>query len=241
MPSRLVKGVSFFLPFYNEEKILEENAKILAEALRKERIPFEIVLVDDTSRDRSPAIAKKLGMKKPFRYMRYETGPSRRENLAEAFKSARFDYVAFMDVDLATDLRHLRQLLLELERGADVVTGSRYKGVKAQRELYRLILSKIYNSLIIFLFGSRIKDHQCGFKAFKKEKALQLIREAGYDRSFTRGWFWDAEMLIRAQKRKLVIAEFPVRWKSGKQSSFNFKREFKILRYMLDLKRRTQF
>lgn len=238
MTSRNSFGVSFFLPFYNEEAILEENATILANVLKKQKIPFEIVLVDDTSKDGSPAIGKRLGKKKPFRYVRYETGPSRRENLAEAFKSAKFDYVAFMDIDLATDIRHIDQLLHELRGGAHIVIGSRYKGIKAQREMYRLLLSTVYNHLIILLFGSRVKDHQCGFKAFRKNELIALIEDAGYDRAFQRGWFWDAEILIRAQKKKLRIVEFPVKWKSGKQSSFNFKREFKILRYMFGLKRR---
>jgi hypothetical protein len=83
-------------------------------------------------------------------------------------------------------------------------------------------------------FHSKIKDHQCGFKAFKKEKLLQLLDEMGYEK--TRGWFWDVELLVRAQRKGYSIDEFPVEWKEGKLSSFNIQRELRMLPYVLKLK-----
>jgi hypothetical protein len=59
------------------------------------------------------------------------------------------------------------------------------------------------------------------------------VRSAGYDDRLERGWFWDAEILLRAQKEKMRIMEFGVDWKEGGSSSFNLKRELRIIRYML--------
>ena len=79
-------------------------------------------------------------------------------------------------------------------------------------------------------------DHQCGFKAFKKSVLMDLVKSAGYDSTFKRGWFWDAEILIRARRTGYKIVEIPVTWKSGDKSSFNFKNELRMIPYMLKLR-----
>jgi hypothetical protein len=88
------------------------------------------------------------------------------------------------------------------------------------------------------LLRSRILDHQCGFKAFKRDVFHSLAVSAGYDGSHKRGWFWDAEILIRAQREGYKIREVPVRWTAAKKSSFNFTRELKVIPYMLSFRKR---
>lgn len=226
--------ISVFVPVYNEEESIEGNIKKLQKALKGER--FELIIVDDSSTDATPKIAGRLAKNKDVMYMRFENGPSRRENLAQAFKEAKAELIIFMDSDLAVDLKHLDELI-SYSKKADVVTGSRYmKGSKTKRRFYRLIISKLYNFFLRTLFSSKVRDHQCGFKAIKKKAALELINDMGYDKKFQRGWFWDAELLIRAQKKHCVITEFPVSWVFGKKSSFNIKRELKMIPYILKLR-----
>jgi len=108
--------------------------------------------------------------------------------------------------------------------------------IRPDRGLIRAFYSRLYNSGLQLFFHTRIGDHQCGFKAFKKSVLLDLIEEMGYDFKFRRGWFWDAELLIRAQRRSYKIDEFPVKWKSGNNSTFSLRRELKMIPYIIQLK-----
>jgi len=229
-----IPDTAIFIPVYNEEKTLENNILKVKAKMSELDDNFEIIIVDDGSTDSTPRIAKNLSNKN-VRYIRFDNGPSRRENLAVAMKNSRKSIVAFMDVDLATDLKHLDRLLSETKQ-YDIVIGSRYLGIRAERSLFRRAISVIYNLFLKTVFGSKIKDHQCGFKAFRRDKFIELVEEAGYDDKFIRGWSWDAEILIRAQKKGLKIKEFPVEWISGKDSSFSLNREIKIAFYLIKLR-----
>lgn len=232
-----MNGISVFIPAYNEEKIIEKNIPRILEELKKIKFPYELVLVDDGSTDATGALCQKLQRSYPHvRYRRFDNGPARRENLAVALRDAAFNYVAFMDIDLATDLTHLNELVTNLNHGADVAIGSRYKGIQPERTWFRYLMSKGYNAFMQMYFGSRICDHQCGFKAFKKEALFQILDEMGYEHKMKRGWFWDAELLIRAQKKGLIITEFAVQWRFGEKSSFKIFREIRMIPYVLLLR-----
>ncbi len=229
--------LSVFIPCYNEEQRLEKNILLIYHALLLLKKPFELVIVDDGSTDATAVIAKKLIEKhKEIKHLYFSNGPSRRENLGKAFYSAKGDIIAFMDLDLSADLAALPRLISSIEQGNDIAIGSRYKGVRAKREFGRKIISVVYNWFMRVYFGSTLADHQCGFKAFRKEKLLVLLYAMGYDETFVRGWFWDVELLVRAQKLGYTIDEFSVAWNFGKQSSFNFRRELKMLPYVLRLR-----
>ncbi len=142
-----------------------------------------------------------------------------------------------MDMDIPVDLDSLKKLINSVKNSYDLSTGSRYLyRSTVKRSLWRHAISIIYNLFMKFYFGSMIKDHQCGFKAFKRNVILKLIDKLGYDSKFKRGWFWDVELLIRAQKYGYNIYEFPVQWKAGEKSTFNIKRELKMIPYILALR-----
>ncbi len=226
--------ISVFVPCYNEEMRLEKNILTIYSALKSLKKPFELIIVDDSSTDKTSEVGKSLEKKyKEIVYKYCMNGPSRRENLAQAMKTTKAEIIAFMDLDLSADLSSLARLISGAEQN-DIAIGSRYKEKHAQRTVKRLIISTIYNLFMRLYFHSRIKDHQCGFKAFKKEKLIPLLDEMGYDK--TRGWFWDVELLVRAQRKGYSIDEFSVDWKEGKLSSFNIKRELKMLPYVLKLR-----
>lgn len=226
--------ISLFVPAYNEEKIIERNIKRLSNILSDITDTYEIVVVNDNSKDSTAELCKKLESDK-IRYITYENGPSRRENLGKALWTAKYNFIGFTDMDLATDITYL-EILFFLLRKYDVVLGSRYKGLKPERKFYRLLISKTYNLFMRLYFNSKISDHQCGFKGFRKKVLFKLLKEMRYDASFKRGWFWDAELLIRAQKRRWSYIEMPVNWAHGAQSAFQIKRELRMLDYILQLK-----
>lgn len=235
--------VSLFIPVYNAFRYiphaLNESYRFLSECCAE----FEIVIVDDNSNDSTDQFLQGIEQatyppEKTVRVIRNTTGPSRRENLAVAFETARYDVIGFIDVDLSCGMDYLVQALQRLRAEyADIVVGSRYiTGAKAIREPFRRVMSFFYNLTIRILFGSKILDHQCGLKVFHREPALRLFKEMGYDHAHQRGWFWDAEFLIRAQKSRLKIIEMPVVWRYAHTSTFRFFREWKCIGTMLKLK-----
>lgn len=227
----------FFVPVYNSSGQIEACVRSIAKAAHNLRLDSTIHIVDDTSSDSTPLVAKALARQKiqgiPLYYQRFENGPSRRENLALAMSGSDEDYLIFIDVDLATDMNYLGRLCSLLEEGFDIAIGSRYlKESRLTRSFGRLIISRCYNSAIRLFFRTRISDHQCGFKGFSRKAFVRLYNILGYDLSLRRGWFIDAEMLIIASHLKMKIAEFGIRWTEGKKSTFSIKRELRMLPYV---------
>jgi hypothetical protein len=220
---------SLFIPVYNEEKIIEKNLSKIFNKLNELNLDYEIIVADDGSTDSTGRIVKELRKKyENLRLYRSEKNLGRGEILSVSFKTANGKYIGFMDIDLATDLNYIKDLIENL-KNADVVTGSRWlKESLVKREFFRWMISFFYNKFLLkVLFNSRVKDHQCGFKGFKKEVALKLVKECGVRKD--RRWAWDTEMLIRAQRHGYNIKEFPVEWDTGRESKFKFLRDIAIV------------
>ena len=87
----------------------------------------------------------------------------------------------------------------------------------------REIASRSYNFLVRLFLGSKIYDHQCGFKAFNRNRILPLLPAIRSNH-----WFWDTEILVRAQREGYRVTEFPVRWRAGKGTTVKFKDIFEM-------------
>jgi hypothetical protein len=113
-----------------------------------------------------------------------------------------------MDADLSTHLRALPAALERLADGAQLVIGSRLMPAShTRRRLHRELLSRSYNALVRRVFGSRLSDHQCGFKFLTREACRQLVPRTEDDL-----WFFDTELLVFAQAASLRVDEIPVDW-----------------------------
>ena len=125
-----------------------------------------------------------------------------------------------MDIDLSTELIFLRPLIESIsKKGNDISIGSRLsKGSKViGRKKIREITSRSYNILIKFFFPfSRIDDMQCGFKAFSRKKALNLIQNVTNNK-----WFFDTEIIILARSQNYKIDQIPVKWTDDPNTSVN--------------------
>jgi hypothetical protein len=116
--------------------------------------------------------------------------------------------VVFMDIDLATNLKHIGEFINLIRADYDAIIGSRARhGSKVRRPLLRKIASHGYNMLVNLLFADHIYDHQCGFKAFRREALESVISEVNDS-----GFFFDTELLIRMQKKGFRMIERPVEW-----------------------------
>lgn len=177
--------VSIFVPIFNEQNIINRDIKALDYVIRKIPVDYEIFIVNDASNDNALIIAEKIErLNKKVKLLNYNIGPTRRENLAQSFRLSSGDIIIFVDVDLISSLRFLPDLIEQVIIGNDIVTGSRYvKGSKIKRKTFRLLISKVYNFFIRIAFRTRINDHMCGFKAFKRKVILELVNELGYDKT----------------------------------------------------------
>jgi glycosyltransferase involved in cell wall biosynthesis len=209
--------VSVVLPTYNEADSIETAVTKVMDALKTYDDAYEIVIAEDGSTDDTDKKAASLAAEFPgvVKHIHEEKRLGRGKALKNAFKQSSGGILVYMDVDLATDVRHLDALIRSVEvEGYDIATGSRMLAEsRVKRSGTRHIASRAYNLLVRGLLGSRVKDHQCGFKAFRREPLMQLLDEVG-----ARHWFWDTEILVRAHRKGYRIKEIPVNWQGGRET-----------------------
>jgi glycosyltransferase involved in cell wall biosynthesis len=210
--------LSVILPVYNECNRLEDCIGKVDGYLSGVYSSYEIIVIEDSSTDNSYEIAKEVAARNNHVVLLHnDRRLGRGASLNEAIRASRSDLVMYMDVDLATDISYIERLVTPLKNGVSLTTGSRLmKDSKAVRPLSRDIASRSYNTFVRVLFGSRVYDHQCGFKGFKKKDIEPVL---GYIRD--NHWFWDTELLIVCQKLGLVVDEFPVTWKHNGGNNMN--------------------
>ena len=202
--------VEIVVPVFNEEAALSGSIRRLHDFLSAS-FPFtwRIVIADNASTDATPAIARALGRElRGVSHLRLEE-KGRGRALRAAWAASRAQVVAYMDVDLSTDLRALLPLVAPLLSGhSDVAIGTRLApGARVVRGPKRELISRSYNVILRTALRARFSDAQCGFKAVRRE-ALPGLLDAVRDN----GWFFDTELLVLAQRRGLRIHEVPVDW-----------------------------
>jgi glycosyltransferase involved in cell wall biosynthesis len=212
MPESLVR-VDVVIPVYNEERDLERGVTRLREFLR-ENCPYRwrIVVADNASRDRTLVIAEELSRRWPG-----EVGfihldkKGRGRALRRAWLDSDADVVSYMDVDLSTGLDAFLPMIEPLAQGKlHVATGSRLlPQSRIRRSLSREFISRTYNLMVKLMFPFKhFSDAQCGFKACTR-KAVQELVPLVQDQA----WFFDSELLLRAEQRGYCIHDVPVEWK----------------------------
>ncbi|MFB6119834.1 MAG: flippase-like domain-containing protein [Halobacteriaceae archaeon] len=224
MPDRPVE-VSVVLPAYNEAATIEETVARTLTALDA-FLPadaYEVIVAEDGCADETPEIAARLAEDDPrVRHFHSDERLGRGRALERAFEAAHGDTLAYFDTDMATDMRHLEELIESVRSGEyDVATGSRWlPGHEADRPAKRGVPSRGFNFLVRTLLRSDLRDHQCGFKAFSRDAMTDLAADVGDDH-----WFWDTEMLVRAQRRGYRVKEFPVEWEPKGDTSVDLVRD----------------
>lgn len=205
-------------PVYNEAEILENTAQKTIQALKDQGISnFKIVFVSDGSTDGTQKEADRLAEEnEEVQHLRYDERLGKGKAFEKAFRNSDAEKFFYCDADLSTDLKHLKELDKHLENGYSIATGSRRISPGFKRGIIRELPSIFFNELLRALFHSRIKDHQCGFKGFRRKEVKDL-----FDKVESNHWFWDAEMLVRAQRKGLKIKEFPVEWSEASDSKID--------------------
>jgi glycosyltransferase involved in cell wall biosynthesis len=226
--------ISVVLPAYNEVDYLHQAVEKTIQILNQFAQSYEVIIAEDGSTDGTAERAEEIANQNPrVRHIHREKRLGRGTALNNAFKQSNGEVLVYMDLDLATDLKYLQPLVEAITvEGYDFSTGSRMlRESKAERTTSRSISSKTYNFLVRHMLGSKLYDHQCGFKAFKREPLMQIIEKVEATH-----WFWDTEIMVRAQGTGYKVKEIAVEWKSGKNTKVNlFKDSWSMFRQIMGL------
>jgi glycosyltransferase involved in cell wall biosynthesis len=182
--------LSVVLPAHNEAGKLEAAVRQTKQALADCCSSYELLIAEDGSTDGTAELARRIAAEDPLvRHMHSDARLGRGRALARASQRARGEILLYMDVDLSTDLAYVKPLLNAIrEEHVDLAIGSRrLKGSVVTRSLKR--------------------DHQCGFKAVRAVVLLRLLNELEDTH-----WFWDTELLVRAQRKGYRVKELAVKW-----------------------------
>ena len=202
--------VDVVIPVYNEERDLGPSVRRLHEFLTS-RFPFSaaITIADNASNDGTLAVAQGLVKELPRVRVLHLDAKGRGRALRAAWLKSDAPVVAYMDVDLSTDLNALLPLVAPLLSGhSDLAIGSRLAhGARVTRGPKREFISRAYMLVLRLALGAHFSDAQCGFKAVRTSVAKQLVPSIRDE-----SWFFDTELLILAQRAGLRVHEVPVDW-----------------------------
>ena len=205
-----IPEVDIVVPVKNEEHDLAPSVTRLVAFLR-DAFPFtaRVTIADNGSTDRTWLIASSLAEEFPEVSAIHLDQPGRGRALHEIWSSSDAELLAYMDVDLSTDLNALLPLVAPLMSGhSDIAIGTRLAhGARVVRGPKREIISRCYNLLLRVTLRTRFSDAQCGFKAIRASQARQLLPLVA-----DTGWFFDTELLVLAERAGLRIHEVPVDW-----------------------------
>lgn len=222
--------VTVAVPVYNEPEDIEPFIRAVEKEL--EGMDYEIVIAEDGSND-APGIIKRMKAKR-CRVLHSDERLGKGGALGRAIRESDCEIFAYMDVDLSSDIRELKRLISGVEKETPISTGSRLMpGSKTKRGFTREFAGRSFNFLVRLLLGSKVRDHPCGFKAFRRKDILPILDQVKDTR-----WFWDTELLVKAQRAGLKVDEFPIEWSEKGESKVRIFNDAKdmglgILRLML--------
>ena len=203
--------LSVVIPAFNEEGRLPETLRKLEPYLTRRSDSFEVILVDDGSRDRTLRVMHDESERHP--YVKVVALPANRGKgraLASGVAVSTGRFVLISDADLSTPIEELPKLEAALADGAEVAIASRAKKgarIEISQPPHRVLMGKIFNLIVQALLLPGIWDTQCGFKLFKGDLGRHLFGQLKTD-----GFGYDVEVLYRARRARHPIAEVPVRW-----------------------------
>ncbi len=202
--AHIIDQLSVFFPSYNEEGNIEQTVSKAKQVLQKIAGDWEIIIVNDGSKDKTGEIADKLA--KTDKHIRViHLNPNRGYGGAfkTGFYAAKYPWITFTDADGQFDFSEITNFIAKQKQtNADLVIGY-YK--KRQVSKFKILTSKMWELAVLVLFGLHVKDIDCGFKLVSK-KVIDAIPKLEAER----GAFISSEFLIKARKKGFKIVEIPI-------------------------------
>jgi len=209
-PPALSPVVDIVIPVYNEETDLEPSVRRLHEHLSAGvPYPFQITVADNASTDSTLEVANRLAAEFPSVRVVHMPEKGKGRALRAVWSTSDAAILAYMDVDLSTDLAAVLPLIAPLVSGhSDLAIGTRlHRGSRVVRGAKREFISRSYNLMLRHTLSTRFSDATCGFKAIRQEVAAHLLPLVEDN-----GFFFDTELLVLAERSGLRIHEVPVDW-----------------------------
>lgn len=199
-----IDKISVFLPTYNEEGNIKKVVLNTKEVLEKVASTWELIVVNDGSKDATPDIVNALEKSDPrIKLINHEENLGYGASLQTGFYNAKYPWIAFTDSDGQFDFSEITNFLVkQKETEADLVIGY-YK--KRRVSLSKILTSKVWELFVFLLFGLKVRDIDCGFKLISK-KVIDTIPHL----ESQRGAFISSELLIKSKKKGFRIVEIPV-------------------------------
>ncbi len=233
--------LSVVIPVFNEENKIEEAIRRIFAFLSLKKSPFEIIVSDDGSTDRTRDLVTRYAQAHPecpVRLLVSERNRGKGAAVKQGVLDAKGECVLVTDADLSAPIKESQRLLKAIEvDGFDVAIGSRAvheELVDVQQSFKRKLGGRIFNFFVKSLILQGFRDTQCGFKCFKTSVARILFRQQTLD-----GFSFDVEILYLAKRAGYRIAEVPVMWREGKDSRVRLARDSaRMVRELIKLRRR---
>lgn len=198
--------VSLIIACYNEEPLLVQSVEEVLNILDSTRWSYEVIFVDDASRDGTRGLIDDIIARHPEHRMSrifHEKNTGRGRTVSDGFRAARGDIVGYIDIDLEVHARYIPSCIIAIRKGADVAIAQRNYKLQP-RLLERHILSRGYSWLVRAALDLPPQDTESGYKFFRRDKLMALL-----DQVEDPGWFWDTEVMARCDRAGYAVAEVP--------------------------------
>lgn len=213
-------SLSVVIPAFNEEQRLPGTLATILPFLRSRGETFEVVVVDDGSRDRTAEVAALAGPE--VRVLKNPGNRGKGYSVRNGMLNALGAWRLMSDADLSTPIEELERLKAALTDGAEIAIASRAvsgANLEKRQSIMRETSGRFFNLLVRTLHLPGIKDTQCGFKLFSAAAARAAFTEGTLD-----GFAFDVEALVLARRAGFKITEVPVTWRNDEQSRVSFVR-----------------
>lgn len=203
--------LSLVIPAYNEEQRLRASLPSVLEYLSKQPYTWEVIVVDDGSRDQTSEVARELAAgRENVRVLRNEPNRGKGYSIRRGMLEARGAFRLFSDADFSTPIEEIEKFWKAVEEGYDVVIGSRgleESQLIVRQNIFRETMGRIFNFIVRLLLIPGIHDTQCGFKMFSARAAETVFPQQTLD-----GFSFDVEILYLALRAGFRVKEVPIRW-----------------------------
>ena len=219
-------SISFVIPMYNESQAILDTIKKLSQIAKELTNDYEIIIANDGSTDDSGPIVDRITEQDPHvKIVHLARNTKFGGALKTGIKRAQKDIIIYTDSDLPVDFQDIKGALALLSE-CDIVTA--FSKIKKGENLKRIIMSKVYNFLIQFLFKTNIKDINSGFKIYKRKvfNGLDFLSNSP---------FVDVEIFVKAMKRNFVIKQYPVIFKNREKGKSYISRPSVVFKTVTDM------
>ena len=224
--------LSIVVPCYNESKDIASNVEKVKKYLLDKKIDYELLLVNDGSKDNTKEVIESIDGVKA---LSYEKNRGKGGAVKYGIENASGDYILFMDADLSTDISAIEKVI-ELAPSYDLIIGSRHAKdsvIKKKQPWTRVFIGWCCRVLVKMLFHTKLKDTQCGFKAMRIDAAKKIV-----SKQLVNDFAFDVEYIYIARLNNLSMYELGITWSDDRGSTVNpIKSSFRFFRDIFFIRR----